>query len=136
MPAKKVLLVDDAGTVRKFIHWSLRSSDIETLQAGDGLEALEILRRGPVDLAIVDLNMPGMDGIELTRSIRAMPERRDLPILMLTTEKREEERRIALDAGVNAYLVKPSTPAIIRYKVLSMLGLPDAGPTPVPEASP
>ncbi len=136
MPPKRVLLVDDAGTVRKFIHWSLSPTGIETLQAGDGLAALEILRREPVDLAIVDLNMPGMDGVELTRTIRAMPERRDLPIIMLTTEGREEDRRLALDAGVNAYLVKPSTPAVIRYKVFSMLGLPDPGPNPAPEAAP
>jgi two-component system chemotaxis response regulator CheY len=128
--SKTVLLVDDSDTVRRMLAWILRPAGIETLEACDGLTALQVLRTEKVDLAVVDLNMPGMDGIELILSVRADPALRDLPVIMLTTEAREEDKRMAYDAGANLYLQKPSTPSLIRYKVLSLLGLPD------PEARP
>jgi two-component system chemotaxis response regulator CheY len=127
---RTVLLVDDSDTVRRMLEWILRPAGLETVDAPDGLRALEILRDRKVDLAVVDLNMPGMDGIEFLRTVRATPEIRDLPVIMLTTESREEDKRLAYEAGANLYLHKPSTPAVIRYKVLSLLGLPD------PEARP
>jgi two-component system chemotaxis response regulator CheY len=129
MDPKRVLLVDDADTVRRLMDWILRPLGFETLQAADGREALEVLRREAVHLAIVDLNMPVMDGISLVKALRAEPAWKDLPVIMMTTEKRETDLRAALDAGVNLLLQKPSTPGMIRYKVLSLLGLP-AGETP------
>jgi len=126
--AKVVLLVDDSPTVRRMLEWSLKPTGLKTLQAADGLQALEILRVEAVDLAIVDLNMPRMDGIELIRSIRGDERLRELPIILLTTENRDEDRQAALDAGANLFLTKPSVPALLRDKAQSFLGVAAAAP--------
>ena len=124
---KVVLLVDDSDTVHRMLEWVLKPTGVGTLKASDGKEGLGVLERNAVDLVIVDMNMPGMDGIEFVRAVRALPDRRELPIIMLTTERREQDVKLAYDAGVNMYLVKPSTPSVIRYKVLSLLGISGAG---------
>ena len=113
---RSVLIVDDSSTVLRLIEWVLRPVGLRLLPCDGGAAALETLAANPVDLAIVDLNMPGMDGIELVRRIRALPAGADLPIIMLTTERREEDVQRAYEAGVNSYLVKPSTAPVIRYK--------------------
>jgi len=118
---KSVLLVDDSRTVRRMLEWSLKPAGLRTLHAGDGLHALEILRVEEVDLAFVDLNMPRMDGIELIRSIRADEKLRHLPVILLTTEGREEDRQAALEAGATLYLTKPHTPAVLLEKTESLL---------------
>ena len=120
---RRILLVDDSDSIRRMLDWILRPLGFELLQASNGLEALDVLRREPVDLAIVDLNMPLMDGISLVREIRATPEWSEMPVIMMSTEGRDEDVRMALDAGVNLYLLKPSSPAVVRYKVLSLLGI-------------
>jgi two-component system chemotaxis response regulator CheY len=129
-PAKRVLLVDDSESIRRMLEWILKPLGLETVHAADGVEALELLGREPVDLAIVDLNMPRLDGISFVRELRSGDAWGDLPVIMMTTERREEDVKRALDAGVNLYLSKPSTPPVIRYKVLSLLGLPPVGEEP------
>jgi len=126
-PAKRILLVDDSESIRRMLEWMLKPLGFEISHAVDGVEALELLQAGPTDLAIVDLNMPRLDGISLVREIRT---RSEMPVIMMTTERREEDVQKALDAGVNLYLVKPSTPAVVRYKVMSLLGLPPSGEEP------
>jgi CheY-like chemotaxis protein len=134
--SKTILLIDDSQTVHRMLQWALKPAGVGTLTASDGKEGLEVLGRQAVDLVIVDMNMPGMDGVEFVRSVRAMPERQELPIIMLTTERRDQDMKLAYDAGVDMYLVKPSSAPVIRYKVLSLLGLQDlsndpaGGPTP------
>ena len=120
---RRILLVDDSDSIRRMLEWILKPLGFEMLQAGNGIEALEVLRREAVDLAIVDLNMPLMDGISLVREIRATADWKEMPVIMMSTEGRDEDVRMALDAGVNLYLFKPSSPAVVRYKVLSLLGI-------------
>ena len=122
---KTVLLIDDSQTVHRMLQWALKPAGVGTVTASDGREGLDVLGRQPVDLVIVDMNMPGMDGVEFVRSVRAMPERKDIPIIMLTTEGRDQDVKLAYDAGVDMYLIKPSSPPVIRFKVLSLLGLKD-----------
>ena len=119
---RTVLVVDDSETVRKLLRWILAPLSLRVLEAADGVLALEAMGREDVDLVVADLNMPVMDGLELVRSIRALPSRGNTPVLMLTTEPRERDIQAALKAGVNQYLQKPSTPAVIREKVLALLG--------------
>jgi two-component system, chemotaxis family, chemotaxis protein CheY len=128
--AKAILLVDDSATVRRMLEWTLRPSGFKILQAGDGLEALEVLKGHDVDLAIVDLNMPHMDGIELIRTVRGDERLKGLPVILLTTENREEDRDLAREAGANLFLSKPSTPSVIRLHVFAMLGLAPAETKP------
>jgi len=124
--SKVVLLVDDSATVRRMMEWALKSFGLRTLQAVDGLSALEVLKSRTVDLAIVDLNMPRMDGIELVRALRADERWKKLPVLLLTTEQRAEDRELARAAGVNAYLTKPADPEQLRRQVEALVG--SAGP--------
>jgi len=97
-PAKRILLVDDSESIRRMLEWMLKPLGFEISHAVDGVEALEVLQAGPTDLAIVDLNMPRLDGISLVREIRT---RSEMPVIMMTTERREEDVQKALDAGVN-----------------------------------
>jgi CheY-like chemotaxis protein len=127
-PVKVVLLVDDSQTVRRMLDWSLKPTGWKTLHASDGLQALEILHVEAVDLAIVDLNMPRMDGIELIRSVRSDARLKHLPIILLSTEMRDEDRQAAIEAGANLYLTKPSTPTLLRQKAESFLGLAEPSP--------
>ena len=134
--AKVVLLVDDSPTVRRMLDWSLKSLGVKTIHAGDGLEALELLKDRGVDLAIIDLNMPRMDGIELIRSMRGAPRLKNTPIILLTTEGREEDRELAYEAGANLFMTKPSTPTLLRLNACAFLGIPDPAQSELGKANP
>jgi len=121
--SKVVLLVDDSQTVRRMLEWTLKPCGFRILHAVDGVHALEILKAETVDLAIVDLNMPRMDGIELIRSVRGDEKLKNLPVILLTTENREEDRKAAIEAGANLFLTKPSTPTLLRTKAEAFLGV-------------
>lgn len=126
--AKVVLIVDDSQTVRRMLDWTLKPSGFRTLQAVDGIHALEILKVQDVDLAIVDLNMPRMDGIELIRTMRADEKLKAIPVILLTTESREQDRTAALEAGANLFLTKPSAPEQLRRNAELFLGVGSPAP--------
>ncbi len=118
---KTVLVVDDYSTVRRILKLGLKAGGMEVIEASDGLEALEMLARHKVDIVITDLNMPRMDGYQLTREIRKNFKDEELPIIMLTTESGEMDRKRGLEAGVNLYLVKPCSTDMLLFKVNSLL---------------
>lgn len=101
-----VLVVDDSLTTRMLEKALLESAGYEANLASDSYQALEALKRGSYGLIIVDFEMPGMDGMELTRVIRADPQHSKVPIIMLTSRGTDDDRRRGLLAGVQAYLVK------------------------------
>ena len=123
--SKVVLLVDDSQTVRRMLEWTLKPAGFKTLHAIDGIHALEILKVETVDLAIVDLNMPRMDGIELVRTVRRDEKLKKLPIILLTTESRDVDREMALEAGANLFMTKPSSPTQLRARAEEFLGVAD-----------
>jgi two-component system chemotaxis response regulator CheY len=106
---KQALVVDDCAVTRKLVALYLRKAGFGSVQAENGLEALEKLAQESVDLVITDLNMPRMDGLALTKSLRSEIQYARLPIVMLTTETEETERDKGLEAGVSVYLTKPVT---------------------------
>lgn len=106
---KQALVVDDCSTTRRMISMFLKSAGFSTVQAENGLDALEKLAQEAVDLVVTDLNMPRMDGLALTMSIRSEARYAGMPIVMLTTEVEESERTKGLEAGVSVYLTKPVT---------------------------
>lgn len=111
MPVPKlVLTVDDASTIRKLVAFTLGKAGYQVVEAADGNAALAGLQRQPVDLVITDVNMPGMDGIELVRRIRALPSMRAVPVLVLTTESDPESKNRARAAGATGWIVKPFEP--------------------------
>jgi len=118
-----ILVVDDSKTVRNLLSYILKSHGFRVKRAPDGIEALEMVFRENFDLVITDINMPRMDGLELIRLIRKEDVYRFLPIIVLTTESSEEDRRLGIKAGANLYLVKPSDPETLMANVGMLLGI-------------
>lgn len=107
---KKVLTVDDSRTMREMVSFTLRNAGYEVLEAGDGQQALSVVNTNRVDLVIADLNMPVMDGLTLIRKLRALPNYRTVPILMLTTESDDRKKQEGRAAGATGWIVKPFNP--------------------------
>jgi two-component system chemotaxis response regulator CheY len=104
---KTILTVDDASTMRKMVSFTLKGAGHEVLEACDGANALAMLRSRPVDLVITDINMPNMNGLELTRQLRALPTFTRTPILLLTTESDPAKKAEGRAAGATGWIVKP-----------------------------
>lgn len=119
--SKTVLIVDDAPTMRQMVQFTLKTAGHSVIEAGDGVEAMEKLKSGlKPDLIITDMNMPRMDGITLIKNLRALPERKYTPILMLTTESLDEKKLEGKNAGATGWIVKPFTPEHL-LKVVKMV---------------
>lgn len=105
--ARSVLIVDDSPTIRGFAKIFLKSLDVTIYEAEEGMQALEIVRQTPPTLAIVDINMPGMDGLTFTRELRKDPRFAALPVVLLTGDRSEETRQKGLEAGATDFIEKP-----------------------------
>jgi two-component system chemotaxis response regulator CheY len=117
-----ILVVDDSPTMRRMVVTSLSSlSGIKSTQAGSGLEAIERLAIEPVDLMVLDLNMPDMHGMEVIDFVRSHEAYREIPIVVLTTKSEETSRTKALAAGATRYLTKPFDPRHLADIVGSLL---------------
>jgi len=118
-----VLFCDDAPSIRLMLRNALRHGGCESIEADNGRAALEILARGQqVDLLLTDLHMPGVDGLELVRQVRALPHRRYMPIVMLTTETKTQRVREGAEAGLTAWIVKPFVASDLLAVVTKALG--------------
>lgn len=114
----KILIVDDFSTMRRIIKNLLRDLGFtNTSEADDGTTALPMLESGTYDFLVTDWNMPGMQGIDLLKAVRANPELASLPVLMVTAESKKEQIVEAAQAGVNGYVVKPFTAATLKEKI-------------------
>jgi two-component system chemotaxis response regulator CheY len=122
MTMKKVLIVDDSPTIRKLLRYALRRKSYMTEEAEDGLDAMEKLSGSQIDLVIVDLNMPNMDGISFVKSLRSGYYNLDVPVIMLTTTSDSELKEEAYGAGINMFLTKPIKPEILLDKIETLLG--------------
>lgn len=117
----KILVVDDDKTTRKILGLYLKSKGYEVVFAENGIDAMEKLGQETVNLVMTDLNMPYMDGLELIKTIRTEPRVKHIPILMVTTEADDEERKKAYAAGANGYLVKPVTATMVSDNIKEIL---------------
>jgi two-component system chemotaxis response regulator CheY len=114
----KILIVDDFSTMRRIIKNLLRDLGFNnTHEADDGNTALPMLRTGNFDFLITDWNMPGMQGIDLLRAVRADTNLVKLPVLLVTAEARRDQIVLAAEAGVNGYIVKPFTAQTLKEKI-------------------
>ena len=114
----KILVVDDFSTMRRIIKNLLKDLGFSNIQeADDGSTALPMLQQGDFDFVVTDWNMPGMQGIDLFRAIRADDKLKHLPVLMVTAEAKKEQIVAAAQAGVNGYVVKPFTAATLKEKL-------------------
>lgn len=114
----KILIVDDFSTMRRIIKNLLRDLGFNnTHEADDGQTALPMLQTGKFDFLITDWNMPGMQGIDLLKAVRADPALASLPVLMVTAEAKREQIVEAAQAGVSGYVIKPFTAATLKEKI-------------------
>ena len=114
----KILVVDDFSTMRRIIKNLLKDLGFTNIQeADDGTTALPMLQQGDFDFVVTDWNMPGMQGIDLLRAIRADSKLKSTPVLMVTAEAKKEQIIAAAQAGVNGYVVKPFTAATLKEKL-------------------
>jgi two-component system chemotaxis response regulator CheY len=114
----KILIVDDFPTMRRIIKNLLRDLGFtNTHEADDGTVAFPLLQSGSFDFLVSDRNMPGMNGIDLVRAVRADTNLATLPVLMVTAESKREQIVEAAQAGVNGYVVKPFTAGTLKNKI-------------------
>ncbi len=116
-----ILVVDDDQDIARFVSVNLKIHGFEVMLAGDGQEALELVEKRHPDLAVVDLMMPRMDGLELTRRLRANPMTSALPVIMLTAKGMTVDKVVGLTAGADDYLVKPFDTLELIARVRSTL---------------
>jgi two-component system, chemotaxis family, chemotaxis protein CheY len=119
-----VLIVDDSAAIRKILRRVLQQAEIplgEVYEAGDGLEAIECLKKKPVRLILSDINMPNMDGLRFLTVVKANPEWKDAAIIMITTEGSQAKVLEAVQRGANGYVRKPFTADEIKEKLAGIL---------------
>ncbi len=120
---KNILIVDDSTTMRRMVMASLRElGGVSFSEAGTGLEAIERLGLTPVDLLILDMNMPDMHGMEVLEFLRRYPSYQHIPVIVLTTRGDDESRAAALKAGAARYITKPFPPAALAGEARELLG--------------
>ena len=118
-----VLIVDDSRAIRSLLGHILKNAGFTIFEASDGQEALACLQHiSEIDLALVDWNMPGMDGYAFIRAVRAVPAYREVRLMMVTAEAEIEQVSQALAAGADEYIMKPFTRDAVLEK-LNLLGI-------------
>jgi len=121
---RTVLIVDDSPTIRGFAKVFLKPLGVLVKEAEDGAQALEIVRADPPAVAVVDVNMPGMDGLTFTREVRAdtRPEIAKIPVVLLTGDEASELKEKGRAAGATAFLAKPLKGPELQALVKRFLG--------------
>jgi two-component system chemotaxis response regulator CheY len=104
------MTVDDSASLRQMVRFVLVDGGYAVIEAVDGLDALSKLKGQDVHLILSDINMPKMNGLELTRQLRALPQYKFVPIILLTTESHPEKKQEGKAAGATGWIVKPFTP--------------------------
>ena len=123
MSKTRILVVDDEPNNQRILNYTLNKAGYETLTAGNGEAALDLLNENNADLAILDVAMPGMDGITLLHHIRNMQQYENLPVIILTGSGDDTERIRAEEAGVQGFLTKPASSKMILETVNHLLAL-------------
>ena len=117
----RVLVVDDDRTVREVVVSYLRAHEHDVVEAGDGEEGLRMMRERPADLVVLDLMLPGIDGLEVCRLLRESGPHTTVPVIMLTALGSETDRVVGLELGADDYVTKPFSPRELALRVDSVL---------------
>lgn len=122
MMAKTILAVDDSGSLRQMVSFSLKAAGYDVTEAVDGQDGLNKAKQQTFDLVLTDQNMPRMDGLTLIKMLRDMTNYQRVPILMLTTESSDEMKSKGRAAGASGWLVKPFDPQKLTEVVKKVIG--------------
>lgn len=116
-----VLVVDDEPDLVELISMNLQRNGFDTIEAGDGDTALEMTRKHRPDLVVLDLMLPGLDGTEVAKRLRAEPQTQQVPIVMLTAKTEETDVVVGLTIGADDYVAKPFSPKVLMARVKAVL---------------
>jgi two-component system chemotaxis response regulator CheY len=119
---KTIMTVDDSASVRQMVSFTLKEAGYNVIEAIDGIDALSKANGQVLNLIVTDMNMPNMDGIELIKNIRANPQHKFIPIIMLTTESQSEKKMEGKSAGATGWIVKPFQPEQLLAVIKKVLG--------------
>ena len=119
--SKQIMVVDDSSSVRNVVGIALRGAGYEVIEAVDGMDALNKLDGRKVHLVISDVNMPNMDGLTLLKRVKAHPNYKFTPVMMLTTEAGADKKNIGRTEGAKAWMVKPFKPEQIIAAVQKLV---------------
>lgn len=117
-----ILAVDDSASMRQMVSFTLKGAGHNVTEANDGQQALTIAKKQKFDLVLSDVNMPNMDGIALTKELRALPNFKFTPILILTTEAGLSKKQDGKAAGATGWIVKPFNPDQLLTTIKKVLG--------------
>jgi two-component system chemotaxis response regulator CheY len=117
-----ILAVDDSASMRQMVSFTLKGAGYDVVEADDGVNALSAVKGKKVDLVVTDVNMPNMDGISLIKELRALPDFKFTPILMLTTESTDGKKAEGKAAGATGWIVKPFNPEQLVATIKKVLG--------------
>jgi CheY-like chemotaxis protein len=120
---KTVLIADDQFALRQLLRATLSRFGLRVIEASNGSDALALVQLERPDLVLMDVGMPGMDGLEVCRTLRADPETADLPVFILTARAQQAEREKGLASGATVYLTKPFKPADLRAMLREHLAI-------------
>ncbi|MEW1914408.1 response regulator [Kitasatospora sp. NPDC085895] len=116
-----ILVADDDSDIRDLVAYKLTQSGHQVTVVDDGLSALKAVREHTVDLALLDIRMPGMSGLDVCRELRATPETESLPVILLTARSQELDIETGFAAGADDYIVKPFSPRELSSRVQAVL---------------
>ena len=117
-----ILIVDDSASMRQMVSFTLKSAGYQVEEAGDGMDALAKAKTASFNVVITDVNMPRMDGITLIKELRALPNYKFTPLLMLTTESAADKKQEGKAAGATGWMVKPFNPDQLLATVKKVTG--------------
>lgn len=117
-----ILAVDDSASMRQMVAFTLKGAGFNVIDAVDGVDALGKAKTSKIDLILTDVNMPRMDGISLIKELRALPNYKFTPILMLTTESGADKKGEGKSAGATGWIVKPFNPDQLLSTIKKVLG--------------
>ncbi|MDG9710623.1 response regulator transcription factor [Streptomyces sp. DH10] len=117
----RVLIADDDADIRELVGFKLTQGGHEVTAVEDGLQALQAVQDHKVDLALLDIRMPGMSGLDVCRTLRADPETAALPILLITARSQEGDVEAGFAAGADDYITKPFSPRELARRVEAVL---------------
>ncbi len=117
-----ILAVDDSASMRQMVAFTLKGAGYNVVEAVDGVDALNKAKAQAFDCVVTDVNMPNKDGIELIRDLRALPNYKFTPMLMLTTEAGTDKKQQGKDAGATGWIVKPFNPDQLLKTIKKVMG--------------
>ncbi len=118
----RILAVDDSASMLQMVTFTLKGAGYEVEEASDGKQALDKAKSGKFNLVLSDVNMPVMDGITLIKELRALPDYKFIPILMLTTESTADKKQEGKAAGATGWIVKPFNPDQLLTTIKKVIG--------------